>query len=33
MENKRIETETVIAKEKEMKEKIRELSEVVAEAV
>ena len=33
MENKRIETETVIAKEKEMKEKIRELSEVVAETV
>ena len=33
MENKKIETETVIAKEKEMNEKIRELSEVVAEAV
>ena len=33
MENKKIETETVIANEKEMKEKIRELSEVVAEAV
>ena len=33
MENKRIETETDIAKEKEMKEKIRELSEVVAETV
>ena len=33
MENKRIETEKVIANEKEMKEKIRDLSEVVAEAV
>ena len=33
MENKRIETETVIANEKEMKEKIRDLSEVVADAV
>ena len=33
MENKKIETETVIANEKETKEKTRDLSEVVAEAV